>query len=90
VVEFSLNSDASAELTADRFATIPSVISSMHEPDGFLLSVAEPHVAIPALLQMLATERLQLASLTTRHANLEDVFVGLTGRHLSDEQKPAA
>ena len=29
--------------------------------------------------------QLELASLTTRHASLEDVFVTLTGRHLRDE-----
>ena len=29
--------------------------------------------------------QLELASLTTRHASLEDVFVTLTGRHLRDD-----
>jgi ABC-2 type transport system ATP-binding protein len=85
VVEFTLNSGAPPDLPADRFRAIPSVLSTLREADGFLLNVAEPHVAIPALLQALEREGLQLASLTTRHANLEDVFVGLTGRHLSDE-----
>jgi ABC-2 type transport system ATP-binding protein len=28
---------------------------------------------------------LELATLTTRHATLEDVFVNLTGRHLRDD-----
>ena len=32
-----------------------------------------------------ASSQLELASLTTRHASLEDVFVTLTGRHLRDE-----
>jgi len=85
MVEFTLNSGAPPDLPVDRFNDIPSVLASMREADGFLLSVAEPHVAIPALLQTLASEGLQLASLTTRHANLEDVFVALTGRRLSDE-----
>jgi ABC-2 type transport system ATP-binding protein len=85
VVEFTLNSVAPPNIPAERFSAVPSVLSTLREADGFLLSVAEPHVAIPALLQTLAAEGLQLASLTTRHANLEDVFVGLTGRHLSDE-----
>jgi hypothetical protein len=31
---------------------------------------------------------LPLASLTTRHASLEDVFVKLAGRHLEDEESP--
>ena len=41
-------------------------------------------IAIPPLLARLAAEGRTLASLTTRHASLEDVFVSLTGRHLRD------
>jgi len=47
--------------------------------------VAEPHVAIPALLARLEADAFTLRNLTTRHASLEDVFVSLTGRHLRDE-----
>ena len=46
---------------------------------------AEPHVALPALLDRLRQAGTPLARLTTRHASLEDVFVQLTGRHLRDE-----
>jgi ABC-2 type transport system ATP-binding protein len=46
--------------------------------------VGQPHVALPALLDRLEEGRHELASLTTRHAGLEDVFVALTGRHLRD------
>ncbi len=49
-----------------------------------LLTVTEPHRAIPALLDRLQEGGWELASLTTRHASLEDVFVALTGRHLRD------
>jgi ABC-2 type transport system ATP-binding protein len=55
------------------------------ESDHYSLSVVEPHVALPALLARLQVGRLDLNSLTTRHASLEDVFVTLTGRHLRDE-----
>jgi ABC-2 type transport system ATP-binding protein len=70
---------------ADALARLPSVKSVHAEPGGLVLSVAEPHVAIPALLQALASQGVTLASLETRHASLEDVFVSLTGRHLRDE-----
>jgi ABC-2 type transport system ATP-binding protein len=70
---------------ADVLARLPSVKSVHAEPGGLVLSVAEPHVAIPALLQGLAAQGVALASLETRHASLEDVFVSLTGRHLRDE-----
>jgi ABC-2 type transport system ATP-binding protein len=39
---------------------------------------------LPALLALLQSRGLALASLTTRHATLEDVFVSLTGRHLRE------
>ena len=40
---------------------------------------------MPALLAELARQKAELASLTTHHATLEDVFVSLTGRTLRDE-----
>ncbi len=46
--------------------------------------MAEPHVALPALIERLDRLGCQLTSLTTRHASLEDVFVKLAGKHLSD------
>jgi ABC-2 type transport system ATP-binding protein len=64
---------------------LPSVRSARAEADGFALTVGEPHVMIPALLQFADAERLPLSRLTTRQASLEDVFVTLTGRHLRDE-----
>ena len=44
------------------------------------LAVTAPHVALPALLELLQRRGLPLAQLTTRHASLEDVFVHLTRR----------
>jgi ABC-2 type transport system ATP-binding protein len=63
---------------------MPTVSAVRHEPDHVSLTVGEPHVALPALLEGLRSHNLELASLTTRHPNLEDVFVALTGRHLRD------
>jgi hypothetical protein len=40
---------------------------------------------VPALLALLRTSDAELASLSTHHATLEDVFVTLTGRQLRDE-----
>jgi ABC-2 type transport system ATP-binding protein len=62
------------------------VRAARRENDGFILSVAEPHRALPALLNDVDSEGLALARLTTRHASLEDVFVSLTGRHLRDNE----
>jgi ABC-2 type transport system ATP-binding protein len=67
---------------------LPSVRAVREETGHYSLSVAEPHVALPALLNRLQEAGLELASLTTRHASLEDVFVTLTGRHLRDGETP--
>jgi ABC-2 type transport system ATP-binding protein len=69
----------------DVFVTLPAVRSTHREAGHVLLTVSEPHLALPALLDRLESAGLSLASLSTRHASLEDVFVSLTGRHLRDE-----
>ncbi len=54
--------------------------------DGTIVSltVREVHRAVPALLDELAAQSVTLTRLTTHHATLEDVFVGMTGRHLRE------
>jgi ABC-2 type transport system ATP-binding protein len=72
-----------AELAAWR--GLPSV-ESVREDDGMVaLSVKEPHLTIPALLDAVGKQGSVLQHLTTRQASLEDVFVRLTGRHLREE-----
>jgi len=78
----NVNSDG-ASLNAWR--ALPSV-ESVHEDDGMVaLSVKEPHLTIPALLDAIGKQGSTLQHLTTRQASLEDVFVRLTGRHLREE-----
>jgi ABC-2 type transport system ATP-binding protein len=62
------------------------VLAARIENDGYSLTVAQPHRAIPALLDELDQRQLPLIRLTTRHVSLEDVFVSLTGRHLRDDE----
>ncbi len=82
VIDFSVN--AGAPLPAKELAALPRVQSVRMENGHVSLQVAAPHVALPALLGLLERLNKDLASLTTRHASLEDVFVNLTGRHLRD------
>ena len=56
------------------------------DEDRVSLSVREPHVALPAVLKKLAADDVQLTGLSTRHASLEDVFVKLAGRHISNDE----
>jgi ABC-2 type transport system ATP-binding protein len=87
-IEFALENGTVCEESALR--RLPAVVSVHQEDGAYSLVVSAPHIAIPALLQMLQGERRELARLTTRHASLEDVFVNLTGRHLRDaEEEPA-
>ena len=87
IVEFALDAAAVAEVPeADSFRGLDSVLAARVENDGYSLTVAQPHRAIPALLDDLDRQQLPLIRLTTRHVSLEDVFVSLTGRHLRDDE----
>jgi len=83
VIDFTLVEDW--QLPAEEFGRLPSVTAARRDAAQFGLTVTEPHVALPALLRRLQEMELELATLTTRHATLEDVFVNLTGRHLRDD-----
>ncbi|MGH9750532.1 MAG: ABC transporter ATP-binding protein [Candidatus Polarisedimenticolia bacterium] len=95
VVEFALDGNGAADTAAGgapartldprSLLTLPSVTAARAEASGFLMTVGEAHLAIPALLDRLGREGHVLSRLTTRHASLEDVFVSLTGRHLREE-----
>lgn len=84
VIEFTLDGEPSTQPSPETFSSVDSVIRSNKERNRYVLTVAFPHLSIPSLLEKLKDTRLGLGSLTTRHVNLEDVFVTLTGRHLRD------
>jgi ABC-2 type transport system ATP-binding protein len=69
----------------DQWRKLPSVESVRREDSIICLSVREPHLTIPALLDAVATGGYKLEHLSTRQASLEDVFVQLTGRHLRED-----
>jgi ABC-2 type transport system ATP-binding protein len=85
VVEISVAENGRPRPVAADLEGIASVRSVHGEAGHLVLTVSEPHVAIPGLLERLRQGGWDLASLTTRHASLEDVFVALTGRQLRDE-----
>ena len=88
VIEFACAPGAPLD-TAD-LAALPAVQGVVAGGTETALTVSEPHRAIPDLLALLQARRLDLIRLTTRHASLEDVFMHLTGRHLRDDDVPAA
>lgn len=81
MVEFELNDDS----PLDRWRSLPGVESVRHDNGLVALSVHEPHLTIPALLDAVSQQRSRLLHLSTRQASLEDVFVNLTGRHLRED-----
>jgi ABC-2 type transport system ATP-binding protein len=89
VIEFAVNGSG-ADIDLKLLTGLPAVRSVRTEGDHYCLSVVEPHVALPALLNRLQEQKRELVNLTTRHASLEDVFVSLTGRHLRDGETNAA
>jgi len=88
VVEFACGPGAPLE-QAD-LTSLPAVQGAVIGTTETALTVTEPHLAIPALLEFLQERRLHLLRLTTRHVSLEDVFMHLTGRHLRDDDVSAA
>jgi ABC-2 type transport system ATP-binding protein len=85
VVEFEASGNSSGGNALDAWRTLPGVESVRHDNGLVSLTVREPHLTIPALLDVIEKRGAQLLHLTTRQASLEDVFVNLTGRHLRGE-----
>jgi ABC-2 type transport system ATP-binding protein len=86
VVEFEVSGNSHGESSAaDSWRGLPSVEAVRNENHTVCLNVREPHLTIPALLDVVERQGQQLEHLNTRQASLEDVFVRLTGRHLRED-----
>ena len=85
VIEIAVEEGGAGGLRPEELSGLPSVRAVHAEAGHLVLTVAEPHVAIAPLLERVASRGFALASLATRHASLEDVFVSLTGRRLRDD-----
>ena len=81
VVSFS----ATAAPGEEALRALPGVQGVSVRPEETRLTVAEPHVTIPPLLEGIAAAGGDLTALNTHHATLDDVFLALTGRGLRDE-----
>jgi ABC-2 type transport system ATP-binding protein len=82
VVEFALAAPPEDVLSA--LTSTAGVKATRRNSDGVSLTVVELHRTLPALLGVLQARGMELSSLTTHHATLDDVFVALTGRQLRD------
>ena len=84
VIEFTIENHSDRLDLSHELLELASVNRVSLESASYLLTVAQPHRSIPDLLEYLRAKELVLENLATRHANLEDVFVSLTGKHLRD------
>ena len=81
VVEFALGD---APIDAERLSRLEGVRSVRSNNGSWSLTVAELHVALPAILAEVERRGATLAELRTHSATLDDVFVSLTGRRLRE------
>jgi len=85
VVEFEVSGGSTRDGALERWRELPGVEAVRHDDGLVSLTVREPHLTIPALLDAVEQLGRALEHLTTRQASLEDVFVRLTGRHLRED-----
>jgi ABC-2 type transport system ATP-binding protein len=83
VVEFAVSGTNGA--SHDAWRALPGVEGVREDAEVVSLTVHEPHLTIPSLLDAVQRQEKELLHLTTRQASLEDVFVRLTGRHLRED-----
>jgi ABC-2 type transport system ATP-binding protein len=80
IVEFKVT----GAIAEESLNALPGVRSATERGGGWMLTVSEIGLALPALLAFLETCGVRLDGLQTHQATLEDVFVRLTGRALRD------
>jgi ABC-2 type transport system ATP-binding protein len=83
--EHVVSFDATVPFEDAALAALPSVTAVARRAGATLLTLREPHRAVPALLAHIAAAGGELTALNTHHATLDDVFLARTGRELRDE-----
>jgi ABC-2 type transport system ATP-binding protein len=87
VIEFAVESNGDPPPGSDELLALPTVNNCHVDAGGFALTVEHPHVALPALLGLLERCGWKMSRISTRHVSLEDVFIHLTGRHLTEDER---
>lgn len=80
VIEFSTGAPSDK---FDWVEKLPSVSRVQLEEGNVRVTADKLHEVLPGLVAGLERDRVELTGLSTRQATLEDVFVSLTGKHLS-------
>jgi ABC-2 type transport system ATP-binding protein len=69
----------------EQLRALPGATRVSQRGESTLISVDEPHRALPLLLEHIAAAGGELTALTTHRATLDDVFLAMTGRALREE-----
>ena len=77
---------AEPALPAEALASVPGLSGQRRREDTVTLSVQALHEAVPAVLRIAEAHGSRLSRLSTRAATLDDVFLALTGRTLSEAE----
>jgi ABC-2 type transport system ATP-binding protein len=72
-------------LPAEAFTDVRGVRGAREQSGSLVLSIDEPHVALPALFARMNERAARPTRLVSRTATLDDVFLSLTGRTLREE-----
>jgi ABC-2 type transport system ATP-binding protein len=81
VIEFA----ATARPPEEQLRALPGATRVSQRGESTLISVDEPHLSLPLLLELIGAAGGELTALTTHRATLDDVFLAMTGRALRDE-----
>ncbi|MEE2825110.1 MAG: ABC transporter ATP-binding protein [Planctomycetota bacterium] len=87
VIEFKLPpelADSQRQALMQSLNNTPSLEQPALKDSTVHITTADVHAALRQLFELLERQKVEISSLTTRHASLEDVFVHLTGRHLNE------
>ncbi len=76
--------------TDQAIAAMRGIESVTQDDHTVTLTIDHPHEVLPPLVQKLLESGVKLTHLATRQASLEDVFVSLTGRHLTESETAEA
>lgn len=76
---------AAGDVDDDAVRRAPGVRAVRRENGAVLVTAAEAHVTVPALLDLARSRGATLSQLVIRHATLDDVYVSLTGRRFPGE-----
>jgi len=77
--------EATAVPPEHQLRALPGATRVSRRGESTLISVDEPHRALPPLLEQIGAAGGELTALTTHRATLDDVFLAMTGRALRDE-----